>query len=450
MRRRVLLVAAELDLRARFARELQSSGYAVELASDEKRALRLARDDNYQVAILAPASSPASLELIRELRDVVPKMIVLAEGSADIDRLRRSLPTVDEFLLTSSNEGVLTARVGELIVHTDSTACVSEAAPGMLSIEDCRLDLTGCVFVDAAGREVTLTRAETSFLKELAASRCQVVSRDRLRRAVAGRDAGLFDRSVDMLVARLRRKIEPDPKAPRFLVTVPGIGYKLVVRPQCADVGQSGLKPYELERRQVTALSCKLVGSVGFAVNLDPEDLVEIIQTFRDAAVEAITGIGGTIVTVTPDEILAVFGYPQAHEDDADRAANAGLEAVTKIARLGFPTGESLQARAAMASGVALTSQRQTLGWPLAIARGICDLAAPNSVLATESTRRLLSAAVVCENLERYALAGLSDPVNACRVIGNRAVASRFKAKLSNKVTRLVNRNQELQQLSEL
>jgi class 3 adenylate cyclase len=320
----------------------------------------------------------------------------------------------------------------------------------MLFIDDCALDLTGCVFGDAAGQEVTLTRAETSFLKELAASPCQVVSRDRLRRAVAGRDAGLFDRSVDMLVARLRRKIEPDPKAPRFLVTVPGIGYKLVARPQCTDVGQSGLKRNEPERRQVTALSCKLVGSVGFAVNLDPEDLVEIIETFRDAAVETITGIGGTIVTVTPDEILAVFGHPQAREDDADRAANAGLESVAKIARLGFPTGEPLQARAAMASGMALTSQRQTLGWPLAIARGICDLAAPNSVLATESTRRLLSAAVVCEHLQRYALAGLSDPVNACRVIGNRAVASCFKAKLSNKVTRLVNRNQQRQQLSEL
>jgi DNA-binding response OmpR family regulator len=99
MRPRVLLVAAELDLRARFARELQSSGYAVELASDEKRALRLAQDDSYQVAILAPASSPANLELIRKLRDVVPKMIVLAEGSAGIDRLRRLLPMMDEFLL---------------------------------------------------------------------------------------------------------------------------------------------------------------------------------------------------------------------------------------------------------------------------------------------------------------------------------------------------------------
>jgi DNA-binding response OmpR family regulator len=78
MRRRVLLIAAELDLRARFARELQSSGYAVELASEEKRALRLAQDDNFQVAILAPGSSPPGLELMRELRNTVPKMIVLA------------------------------------------------------------------------------------------------------------------------------------------------------------------------------------------------------------------------------------------------------------------------------------------------------------------------------------------------------------------------------------
>src|SRR4029077_19260083 len=138
MRQRVLLVAAAMELRARFGRELQSSGYAVELASDEKRALKLAQDDNYQVAILAPGPSPASLELTRELRDTVPKMIVLLEGSDDIDRLRRSLPGADEFLLTSSSEGALTDRVGELIAHTDSTACESRPAPGMLAIEDCR------------------------------------------------------------------------------------------------------------------------------------------------------------------------------------------------------------------------------------------------------------------------------------------------------------------------
>jgi DNA-binding response OmpR family regulator/class 3 adenylate cyclase/predicted ATPase len=450
MRQCVLLVAAELELRARFARELQASGYTVELASDEKRALRLALDNTYQGAILAPGPSPASLQLMQELRDAVPIMIVLVEGSADIDRLRRSLPTVDELLPTSLSDGTLTARLGELLRRTDSTADESGPAPGTLWIEDNRLDLTGYVFVDAAGREVALTRAETNFLKELAAVPCQVVSRDKLRRAVAGRDADPFDRSVDMLVARLRRKIEPEPKAPRFLVTVPGIGYKLVARPQSADVGQSGHKPYEAERRQVTALSCRLVGSVALAVSLDPEDLVEITQTFQDAAVQAITGMGGTIATVAPDEILAFFGYPQAHEDDADRAVNAALEAVTKIRRLVSPKGDPLQAQVALATGLAFASARQTLGRPSVLAQAISDLAPPNSVLATASTRRLLSAAFVCENPERYALPGLSDPISACRVTGRRAVANHFKAKHSNKVTRLVDRKQELQQLFEL
>ena len=102
--------------------------------------------------------------------------------------------------------------------------------------------------------------------------------------------------------------------------------------------------------------------------------------------------MGGTIATVTPDEILAFFGYPQAHEDDAERAVNAGLDAVAKIGQLVSPKGEPLQARAAVATGLALASQRQTLGEPSVIAQGICDLAAPNSVLATASTRRLLSA----------------------------------------------------------
>ena len=226
MRQRVLLVAAALEVRTRFARQLQASGYAVELASDEKHALRLAHDNHYQVAIFAPGPSPDSLELMRELRDAVPKMIVLAEGSVDIDRLRRSLPTVDEFLLTSSNEGALTARVGEMMALADSAAGEPVPVPNILCIEDCRLDLAGHVFVDAKGREVALTRAESDLLKELARSPCQVLSRDKLRRAVAGRDADPFDRSIDMLVARLRRKIEPDPRQPVHILSHSRVGYR--------------------------------------------------------------------------------------------------------------------------------------------------------------------------------------------------------------------------------
>ena len=122
MRRCVLLVAAELDLRARFARELQSSGYAVELASDMKRALRLSADHHFRVAIVAPGPSPASLSMIQALRDIVPKMIMVAEGLDEIARLRLSLPGVDEFIFKSADEGALAARVSEMIALADSAA----------------------------------------------------------------------------------------------------------------------------------------------------------------------------------------------------------------------------------------------------------------------------------------------------------------------------------------
>ena len=297
------------------------------------------------------------------------------------------------------------------------------------------------------GQEVALTRAETDLLKELARSPCQVVSRDKLRHAVAGRGADPFDRSMDMLVARVRRKIEPDPKVPRFLITVPGVGYKLMARTQPAEARQFEAKPTEPERRQITALCCKLVDAIGLAVDVDPEDLSQVTRNFQDAAVAAITGMGGTIATVTPDEILAFFGYPEAHEDDAERAVTAGLDAVAKIGQLVSPKGEPLQARVAAATGLALASQRQAVGVPSVIAAEMCDQAAPNSVLVTASTRRLLSRAFVCENPEQHALAGVSEPVNTWRVTRKRAVASRFKGKRANKITRLIGRDQELQRL---
>src|SRR5262249_19304512 len=148
-------------------------------------------------------------------------------------------------------------------------------------------------FVDGNGREVRLTRAEAALLGAFVASPCQVLSRDQLRRAVVGQGVEPYDRSVDMLVARLRRKIELCSNAPRFILTVPGVGYKFAARPQNAvddpkqlveaqaarldqpDFGESisasVASPHcEPQRRQVTILSCELVGS---ALAVDPEDL---------------------------------------------------------------------------------------------------------------------------------------------------------------------------------
>ena len=446
-RHRVLLAAGELDLRARFARELQSSGYAVELASDMKRALRLAADDHFRVAIVAPGTGSANLAMMLELRDTVPEMIVLVEGPDEIASLRRSLTGVDEFILKSSDASALTTRVSEIIALTDGAADERVPVPSVVYVEGCKLDLGGYVFVTPNGQEMTLTRAESDLLKELVRSPCQAVSRDKLRYAVAGRGTDPFDRSVDMLVARVRCKIEPDPKVPRFLLTVPGVGYKLMAQTQPAEVRQFGAEPAEPERRQITALCCKLVDAMGLAVSVDPEDLSQITRNFQDAAVAAITAMGGTIATVKPDEILAFFGYPEAYEDDAERAVTAGLNAAAKIGQLVSSKGEPPQARVAVATGLALASQRQAVGEPSVIAAGMCDLAAPNSVLVTASTRRLLGSAFVCENPERYTLAGVSEAICACRVTGKRGVASRFKGRRASKITRLIGRDQELQRL---
>jgi len=238
LRHRVLLVAGELDLRARFARELQSSGYAVELASDMKRALTLAADDHFRVAIVAPGPSLTSLATVPALLDIVPNMIVVAEGPDEIARLRRSLSGVDDFILKSANEGALAAAVSEMIALADSAAGKRVSFPSIVYIGDGKLDLGGNVFVTPNRREVVLTRAESDLLKELVRSPRQAVSRDKLRYAVARRGMDPFDRSVDMLVARVRRKIEPDPKVPRFLLTVLGVGYKLITRTEPAKARQ--------------------------------------------------------------------------------------------------------------------------------------------------------------------------------------------------------------------
>src|SRR5205807_2195024 len=143
---------------------------------------------------------------------------------------------------------------------------------------------------------------------------------DQLRRAVVGRGAGSDDRSIDMLVARLRRKIEPNPKAPRFIISVAGVGYKFAVRPQAAGHGNAPatvepLNPPDLggdtrvtspgqgvasrhsepERRHLTVLSCRFVGAAALAANLDPEDFGNTVRSFQGLCTSVVTQWGGAI-----------------------------------------------------------------------------------------------------------------------------------------------------------
>jgi predicted ATPase/DNA-binding response OmpR family regulator/class 3 adenylate cyclase len=442
----VLVVAQEIDLRARIARRLRSSGYAVELAIDESRAVKLASDQEINAAIVVPGSSLAGLAMARKLHDTIPKMLVLVERSDDMARLRCSLPEADAFLLKSSSEEEIVCRLAEMAVPAKATGDTAPV-PVTLLTEDCKLDLAAHLFIGADGREILLTRAECALLRELANSPGQTRSRDDLRHAVAGRAADPYDRSIDMLVVRLRQKIEPDPKNPRFIVTIPGAGYKLAA-PRHNCIGQhSGAETSEPERRHLTLLSCSLVGSIALADNFDPEDLADTMCAFHDACTDVITRLGGKISTRSTDKMLAVFGYPEAHEDDPERAVHAGLDLLEKIGQLQSPANQPLQVQIGVATGLALVGPEQpALGQCRDVAAGLRRLASPNSVLIAESTRKLLGRGFVCENLAPHQLAGASEAVNACRVARTRTVESRFKA-MRPQGTRLVGRDQELRQL---
>ena len=233
VRKSVLVVAQQIQLRARIARVLRSAGYGAEPAENPKRALELARRKDIHAAIVVQSRDLADLG--RELRDKIPTTILVGHRTDQIVRPGHALQGTDAFPEDALDKQKLLDRLRAALPGSKG----DETVPAPVKIEDCKLDLAGHTFVDGSGREVRLTRAETALLTAFVDSPRRVLSRDRLRYAVAGRGAEPYDRSVDMLVARLRRKIEPDPKAPRFILSVPGVGYKFDVRPQSAANGEA-------------------------------------------------------------------------------------------------------------------------------------------------------------------------------------------------------------------
>jgi class 3 adenylate cyclase/DNA-binding response OmpR family regulator len=449
---------------------LQSAGYPVELAEGQKRALELAAGGQIEAAIVFDLA-----DLAQELRRKVRKTIVL--GRTDQTQAH-ALPVeaLDAQKLLEQLRATSSAR---------SAAGETGLAPIILTINTCKLDLAGRTFVDRNGREVQLTRCETALLAAFVESPCRVLARNQLRHAVAGHGAQPYDRNIDMLVARLRRKIEADPKTPAFIITVPGLGYKFVVRPHSAAdaksqpgiepelqteardawVSQSaldkvtptnlpdriGLTHFEPARRQVSVLSCRLVGAAALAANLDPEDFSSTVRHFQGICSSVISQWGGAVTHSVADEILALFGYPKGHENDAERAVHAGLDLIAKIGEAFSPSGEPLQARIAIATSLVLIGDNQSVaGEAIITAARLLNATNPSSVMVTSSTRKLLSGAFVCDDPQFCDLQGASKPVIACRVTGKRAIGSRFDAGRARKRLQLVGRQHELQQMSNL
>jgi DNA-binding response OmpR family regulator/predicted ATPase len=466
MRKRVLVVAQDTALRARIARLLQPAGYAVELSASEKRALELSVSEAIDTAIVVTSAGLGGIAFARQMSDRIANLIVLTERPEEVEKIARSLPGADVYPSQSLGEQKLLQRLAELMNSTDgATAAPTEAA---LRVQDCRIDLAGRTFIHADGREVALTRAEFSLLMALARNPGRVLSRDQLSHAIAGRDAEPYGRGVDMQIRRLRSKIEADPTAPRFILTVSGAGYKFAADNQTIGEGRTSpatdprqqaeraetlvvTSPNSVsERRQLTVLSCALVGLPASTADIDPEEFAAAGQSFREACTAAIVKNGGRIASSTGHEILALFGYPEAHEDDAERAVHVGLDLTAGIAELAWPSGEPLQMRAGVATGLVVITDQGAIGEPSTVAPHLRDAAPLNSILITAGTRKLIGHAFVCEPPGPYELAGVSGKISACLVTGRLPVESRFSSKRGPRLTQFIGREQELRQLSTL
>src|SRR5438477_4148285 len=198
---------------------------------------------------------------------------------------------------------------------------------------------------------------------------------------------------------------------------------------------------------------CDLVGSTPLSARFDPEDLREIVGAYHRCVADTVGRFGGFVAKYMGDGVLVYFGYPEAHEDDAGRAARAGLAVIDAVGRLA--TQEPLNVRIGVATGLVVVGdligtgaaqERGVVGETPNLAARLQALARPGTLVVADGTRRQIGALFEVEDLGPQPLAGFAEPQRAWRVVGESGVVSRFEA-LRSQATPLVGRDEELELL---
>jgi predicted ATPase/class 3 adenylate cyclase len=228
-----------------------------------------------------------------------------------------------------------------------------------------------------------------------------------------------------------------------------------IVAPKLTNENVSAVAPQETaERRQVTVMFSDLVGSTALSARMDPEDLREVISAYQKCVAGAVGRFGGFVAKYMGDGVLIYFGYPQAHEDDAERAVRAGLELVAAVG--GLKTRAPLQTRVGIATGLVVVgdligsgaSQEQTIvGETPNLAARLQGVAEPNSVIIAESTRKLLGNLFELQVVQAKDLRGIPEPVQAWAALRASSAKGRFEALRATGLTALVGREEELELL---
>ncbi len=207
------------------------------------------------------------------------------------------------------------------------------------------------------------------------------------------------------------------------------------------------------ERRHLTVLLCDLVGSTALSARLDPEDLRGILREFQRCCGDAIRHYGGHIARFMGDGVLAYFGFPTAHEDDAERAVNAALEMVESVSALAITNEQNPEVRIGIASGLVVVGdligegtarEFALVGDAPNLAARLQHLAEPNQILVAPRTRHLLGKLFEFADLGDHNIKGLDQPVHVWSIIAPGSLSSRFEARQSQDLTPLIGRQVEL------
>ena len=214
----------------------------------------------------------------------------------------------------------------------------------------------------------------------------------------------------------------------------------------------------EAERRHLTVMICDLVGSTALSAQLDPEDMRAVIDAYHAACARITRTYDGFLAEFRGDGILAYFGYPLAHEDDAERTVRAGLDIIAAVARLETRAAEPLAVRIGIATGVVVIGdlsregalrEHAVVGDTPNLAARLQALAEPGTIVVAASTRRLLGDLFRLRDLGRHEVKGIAEPVAAWAVEGVSASESRFEAVHVAGLTDLIGREDEIDFLLE-
>jgi class 3 adenylate cyclase len=225
-------------------------------------------------------------------------------------------------------------------------------------------------------------------------------------------------------------------------------------RPASATTDTQAAARDTAERRQVTVMFSDLVGSTALSARMDPEDLRDIISAYQKCVAETVQRFGGFVAKYMGDGVLVYFGYPQAHEHDAERAVRAGLELIAGVNAL--KAGAPLQTRVGIATGLVVVGdligageaqERGIVGETPNLAARLQGIAEPNTVVIAESTRKLIGNMFELQDLGAREVKGIAEPVRAWAALRASSAEGRFEALHATGLTALVGREEELELL---